>query len=778
MIRGWAFLVLLLAVLVPAVERVLVADVIPALDERLAGLQDWRPPSVVRVLDRHGAPLDEFSLVRRVWVPLDALPDAVWQAVVASEDSRYFEHVGVDPVGILRAAWVNLQAGRIVEGGSTLTQQLVKNLVVGSERSYGRKLEEALLAWRLDRTLGKRRVLELYLNYVYLGSGNYGVEAAARDYFGHPAAALDAAEAALLAGLIPAPSAYSPRRNPVLAASRRGMVLDRMVTTGVLDAASAAAAKEEPVDPPRRETGREVGTAYITAVRREVRRLLGDQLPFEVGLTVHTPYDPALQAIAEEAVRKAAAAVERRQGPRRSGRVLAKGAAVDAFLAEGRGLPRAGDELVRPSAGACFPAVHLEGDALRAGPFRYRMVGEAWRGPVWDPDDEAPRRTLGQALERGELLEVCLRADGLVEPAPRPWAEGAAVVLDTETAEVVALVGGRQVALEGFLRATQARRQAGSSFKPYVYATALAAGRGLLDTVVDAPIALPSGNGGTWSPQNYSGGFRGALPLRSAFAASLNTVAVRLILSTGAQRVATLAQRAGIRSTLRVDPTLALGSSEVTVLEHTAALAGIVRGGVPRAPVFVRALEDMLGRPVGTAGARVNLPGVDLVLPGEPGVRFLEAGAAWETVELMLATVQEGTGRAARRADEERGGKTGTSSDYTDAWFVGFTPTHTLSVWLGQDSNQTLGPGETGGRAALPAWIQIADALPPGPASLPRPPEVVPVPSADRWLSVRPSHVGRDVLVVPGLSPRVPLPAFPTPVPAACPPVAAEEGAP
>jgi penicillin-binding protein 1A len=749
---GWVTLVLG-ALLLPGVDHRVDAELVPWLDSRLAGLDTWRPPTQVRLMDAEGRPFDAFALVRRTWVDLEDLPDVAWQAVVASEDRRFFDHGGVDALGILRAAWVNLAAGEIREGGSTLTQQLVKNAIVGSERSYARKLDEALLAWRLEQRLPKHRILELYLNLVYLGSGNYGIEEASRDYFGIPAAELQPGQAALLAGLVPAPSRYSPRRSDDEARRRRRLVLDAMVEEGFLDPLDAQIAKREPIEPPRRGGGGDVGTAFRTHARREVRRLLGDELPFQAGLTVHTAYRPEVQGAAEAAIREAAVAVEGRQGHPGALRTLdARGIQAFVEVTSARSAPRPG---------ACVEAVHLGQGRLAVGSLRLRFDDPTWSRRVWNPDPEVPAAPLSRIAGPGDVFEVCLRDDGTVRLADAPWVEGAAAVVRLHDGALVAVVGGRDMPLEGFHRATQALRQAGSSFKPYVYAAALEAGWTQVDTVLDAPLSLPAGGGRTWSPQNYDGGFAGRVSMRTAFARSLNTVAVRLALDVGVDPIVDLARRAGVSAPLRRDLTVALGSSEVSVLDQAVGLATIARGGVPVEPVVALRLVDVRGREVGVAGQPVELPGLDLRLPGRPGPPAMRPATAWQMVELLRGVVEDGTARRAWVPGFERGGKTGTTSGYADAWFVGFTARHAVVTWVGRDDRRHLGHGETGGRTALPAWMSIVDALdePEGERLAP-PADVLHLPWEGRWVGLPADAVPAELLPLddPG---DAPLPTFP-----------------
>lgn len=738
----------------------------PALDAQLEGMETWRPPTTCRVLDRHGDVIDEFALVRRTWVPIDTLPDMVWQAVVSAEDRRFFEHNGVDLAGILRAALVNLQAGAIREGGSTLTQQVVKNAIVGGERSYRRKLEEALLAWRLEQRLDKRTILELYLNFVYFGSGNYGVEAAAKDYFGIPASELDAGQSALLAGLIPAPSRYSPRRDEEAAARRRSLVLDGMARDGFLEPDEADAAKMGPIDPPYRLRGlASEGASYLTSIRREVRRLLGSELPHQAGLRIHTPHDVDVQAAAEVALDLAAQAVEKRQGhfgPIDS--IPWTAVALTAFLEAGEGLTKDEHGVFQPPRdGACLPAVLTSATRaqLKAGPFRWTLEPRsAWRR-LRTADPEVPAEPLVTSGRRGQVFEICTVDATTARLDERPWVEGAAVVLENDTGRVVALVGGRQMELEGFNRATQARRQPGSSFKPYVYAAALENGRTQIDSVLDAPLSFGSGRG-RWAPRNSNGRYLGPVPMRRALALSINTVAVRLGMEVGPAGIRDMARRAGVRARLRDDLTLSLGSSEVSVMDQAVGFSTFARMGRAGGAVFIDRLVDVRGHEVGRAGGPVVVDGQEMAqLPGTSTEQVIPPWVAWQVVEMLQGVVQTGTGYRAKKDGEQRGGKTGTSSASVDAWFVGLTPTHTVAVWMGVDDRSSLGRGESGGRAALPAWVDIVAALPSTQGQrFPIPDDVVQVPWHGEWIGVPAHNVPPAVLSVqhPGLAPLADFP--------------------
>lgn len=713
--------------------------ILSTLPDDLSAYRDWRPNTTVEVFGADGQKVDAFYVERRYWVELGDLPDHVWQAFLAAEDRRFFEHPGVDLFGVLRAARSNMSGGQ-VQGGSTLTQQLVKNLLVGKARSYERKLKEAVLAYRLERELSKYEVLQLYLNYVYLGNGNYGVEAAARDYFAVSASELDPAQAATLAGLVPAPSRYSPRRDPDLARWRRAYVLRRMVEDGYVDPIDAIDHLDAPVALPPRAVAADRGpaTAHVTMVRREVRRLLGDELPYAEGLHVHTPYDDDVQRAADAAIRAAVNAHRDRQGPK----------VVVGQLGEADAAVWTGEPLADGECGRALVDGRRDLNALRVGGEVLPLAAEDRMHPVY-VDGVQPPRPVSQQVRGHDLLAVC-RSGERLRLDRAAWAEGAAVVVENATGRVVALVGGTTVGLEGFVRATQARRQPGSSFKPYVYAAALARGRSQLDVVQDAPILLPAGGGTSWSPKNYGGGYAGPTTLRRALASSLNTVAVRLALEVGPSEVARMARALGVRTPIRTDITIALGSSEVTPLDQAMAYATLARLGVPVEPVWVDRLVDIHGAEIGARGGPIVVDGQQVAtLPGAPLPQVLDPGVAYTVLDMMTEVVRSGTARRAWSEDQQRAGKTGTTNDFLDAWFVGMVPSHTIAVWIGTDGTTTLGDKETGGKAALPAWIEIAAALPPGPARFPVPDEAMLLPHDGQWIGVARGQVPDRALSVP-----------------------------
>jgi membrane carboxypeptidase/penicillin-binding protein len=427
-------------------------------------------------------------------------------------------------------------------------------------------------------------------------------------------------------------------------------------------------------------------------------------MPFKRGFTVQTPLRQDLQATAMEAVSAATRAHLERQGT----------------------LGVIGTAATPPPApdAPCFRA-----RATVAGKIVSVEAGsERWT--LANPDalvttDLGPR-PLRSTLIPDALLRVCRGDDpSVVSLAVEPWSQAAAIVIHSATGEVVAVSGGSNVRLEGFDRATQARRQPGSSFKPYVYAAVMRDGMTQLDTVTDSPISLPAGGGKIWAPKNYGGGFAGSMTLRSALARSINTIAVRMTLQAGVGTVTGIARDLGVRTPLRQDPTVALGSSEVTPLDQALGYAALVRGGVPTDPVWIHSVQTIEEGPEARAGEVLRLGNDAVTLPGGPKARVLPPEVAYQVVDMMREVVRSGTARKARVDGLDRGGKTGTTNGFVDAWFVGFTANHVIAVWVGTDGTRTLGDKETGGRAALPAWMTLADALnEPVGATVPAPPDV------------------------------------------------------
>ena len=711
-------------------ERTLLADL-----PDIFRVEDYAPPLTTRVVDREGRIIGEFFEQRRTLVSREAIPEIVKQAFVAGEDDQFYHHRGVDYVSILRAAWVNLRAGgQIKQGASTITQQTVKALLLSPERSFRRKIRELILARRLEQRLSKDEILYLYLNQIYFGHGAYGIGEAARTYFGKPVSQLTVSEAALLAGLPQRPSSYSPFRNPEAAETRRRYVLRRMYEEGYI---SESAFEEALAEPPTLRAAApaedsEVAAYFTEEVRRTLTERLGGERLRTGGLRIETTLDLDLQRAAVEALRRGLVAHDRRRGYRGPQRRVApeQRKAVLAELTERNGLTAGGgpaalaDASDRVLEGLVLEVSRLGGTArvafapgvegrVRLETVRWARRPDPKRLPhpvrsidrVFAPGDVASFRVIGG--DAGGLPEVTLEQE--------PAVEGAVLAYDVEAGEVLALVGGYRFERSEFNRATQARRQPGSAFKPLVYAAALEAGFTPASIVVDRPVVYED-----WRPENYGRKFLGRLTLREALARSVNNATIHLAREVGVGRVVDLAQRLGIASPLDRDLSLALGATEVHLAELTRAYAGFARGGRRLDPVFIRRVLDRNGEVV-----LENLPLLEdpPAIP-EAALPFqqahpelggaLEADRVMRPVDAFLVTSllravvadPRGTGRGARTLGPGIVGKTGTTNEQADAWFVGYSPRIATGVWVGYDRKQVLGRGETGGRAALPIWVE------------------------------------------------------------------------
>jgi penicillin-binding protein 1A len=561
-------------------------------------LRGFRPSEGSRVLDRHGNPLGRLAYVRRINVPLERVPRHVRGAFIAAEDRRFYYHGGIDWRSAGRALVRNFRSLAVREGFSTITMQVVRSAFLphlSQQRSLRRKLIEIELARRLERALPKQRILELYLNVIYLGNGTYGVEAASRDLFGKSVGALTVGEAALLAGLARGPSIYSPRRHPDRARGRRGVVLAQMAGEGYLDAGRAERAGKEPIRlaasgwRPRRDLSQ-----ALDPVRAVVDSLLGDQIEIAGDVVVHTTLDAGAQRAAERAVGDRAAAIERGAG----------------------------------------------------------------------------------AANRPEGPEL----------------QGALVAVDPRNGEIRALIGGRRFVQRGFNRALGARRQPGSAFKPFVYAAALTDGYTPASLVDDSPVEIIDGSR-VWRPVNFGGEYAGTITLRRALMTSANAATVRLSRAVGERRVAALARKAGLRGALDPMPSLALGAVEVTPLELVMAYTPFANGGYRVQPSLVRRIELADGTELWRA-------------PDPKPSRVLGEAEAFQITSMLRSVVDEGTGRVVRELGV-RGpvaGKTGTTNNGADIWFVGYTPTVVAAVWFGYDAPRAIAPNASGGRLAAPAW--------------------------------------------------------------------------
>ena len=560
----------------------------------ISSLSNYTPSLTTTIMDKEGRILDRVFKENRYLVAIDKLPELLPKAFIAAEDARFFEHRGVDFLSILRAFITNLRKGGMVQGGSTITQQVTRSLLLSPEKTYSRKIKEAILAYRIDANLSKDQILYLYLNQIYLGEGAYGVEAGALTYFGKHVWELSLAEITMLAGLPQAPSRYSPLKHYDSAKKRQAYVLNRMADEGFITPAEAQQAYDKillwaPV--PQSSPDYEYFLQYI---HQYVGKKYGEELLFSGGLTIYTTLDPTMQDAAVFAVQKG-------------------------------------------------------------------------------------------------IEELTKRHNKGINPEP---AQAALLCMEVTTGAVRAMAGGTSFSKSQFNRALQARRQPGSAFKPIIYATALEREISPMAIIMDEPITLPSGvPGEVWTPQNYDGKFNGPTSLRTALIQSRNIVTIKLLQQVGINRVVKMAKRLGIHSHLITNLSLALGSSEVSLLELTAAYAAMANQGNYVEPLFITRIVDRTGKVI-----EENRP--------EPRPA-LDSRTAYQMTSILQDVIQEGTGKGARGLDLPAAGKTGTTDKNMDAWFIGYTPMIATGVWVGYDKKASLGKDETGGKAAVPIWLDF-----------------------------------------------------------------------
>jgi penicillin-binding protein 1A len=686
----------------------------------VADLQNYQAPQVTRVLARDGTVLAEVFTQRRTVIPIASVPAHVKLAVLAAEDAGFYEHQGLNYWGIARAMLVNLRAHGTRQGGSTITQQVVKNLLLAThERTLARKIREALLARRLEQQLGKDEILELYLNHIYLGRGRYGIEEAARDDFGKSARDLTIAQAALIAGRIANPRDYHPRASVGAAGGRRAYVLDQMHAKGFLNDAQWAAAKDEPIVlAPAVEASSELAPEAVEMAKAVLYRIEPEQARLG-GFVVTTSIDPKLQAAARRGVREALGAYDKRRG-------LQGGLKLTPMVADKKGKASPPHDALAPFEGAPVFEQHrvLVGVAVgaddAAGTFDVR-VGDAV-GTVrladfarYDPGGLSPSAFAPAGCRlRVSLLEPA-RPDAKVALRLELGPEGALIAIDVRTRQILALVGSYEGQAGALDRATQSRRQPGSTFKPIVYSYALHSRRYTLASLVDPSPDIFEGG---YRPSNFEGWQgRDPLRLREALANSVNVAAVRVLRDVGPPNVVAWARALGIESPMKPDLSLALGSYEVRPIELAGAYTTFAAGGTyDEARLILRI--------VGPDGKDVALP------EPPPARRVLDDAEAYLVTSMLTSVIDHGTGARAKSLGRPLAGKTGTSNGPKDTWFAGYSADLAAVVWIGYDDGRMLGGSEQGAVTALPAWMTFMKAAHEGKprADFPRPPGVVTVP--------------------------------------------------
>ncbi len=690
-------------------------------------LADYEPPVVTHIHAGDGTLLTEFAIEKRLFVPIDVVPEGLIQAFLSAEDKNFYDHHGLDYLGVMRAMITNVQhavSGRRMVGASTITQQVAKNFLLTNEVSIERKIKEAILALRIERAFSKDRILELYLNEIYLGAGAYGVASAALVYFNKALDELSLPEMAYLAALPKAPNNYHPVRNAEAAIGRRNWVLARMAANGFIEEAVALQAQAAPLIPQAMARASVFRADYfLEEVRRQIQRQYGDRGLYQSGLTVHTTLQPRLQAIAERALRDGLIAYDRRHGWRGP---LKRLAVADGWQ---QALAAIKQPLPIPDWRLAL-VLDVEDDAARLG---FADGGEGvlelqvldWaRKPLADSRVGPPPSRVQQVVRAGDVVIVAPTKTAEDEPAADlptydlqqiPELGGALVAIDPHTGRVLAMAGGFDFNVSEFNRATQAQRQPGSAFKPFVYAAALDAGYTPSTLVLDAPFAMDQGEGqGIWAPRNSSNRFYGPSTLRLGLELSRNLMTVRLAMATGMDRIANYARRFGITPDLGQTLAMALGAGETTPLKLTAAYAMLVNGGKEITPSLIDRIQDRRGQIVYRHDPRPcqacqNVEWQGQAPPRLPDLRdtVVDPRTAYQVVHMLEGVIERGTGRRIRDLDRPLAGKTGTTNEGQDAWFVGFSPDLVVGVYAGFDQPRPLGPREEGASVAAPIFKQF-----------------------------------------------------------------------
>jgi penicillin-binding protein 1A len=658
---------------------------------RVESVVDFTPSLITQIRGNNGEVFATFARERRVMLQEGDIPPLLANAVISVEDSNFRRHGGVDALAILRAQVANLRAGRIEEGASTLTMQLARRLFLNPERTWRRKVEEAFLAVELEKRFTKQQILTLYLNLVNLGHGNYGAEAAARFYFNKSVGELTLPEAATLAGIIQRPTSYSPYRHPALVEERRNKVLRRMLDEGYIDRKQFGQAVATPLLVVNHAPQDRLGAYFAEEVRKHLDAAYGTTQVVEGGLQVRTTLDPRIQREAEEQLRAGLLALDHRKGWRGPLTSLKGSDLATQILPSWTGNPPEPDRWVQGivvTSGPRSAEVRIEQRSYTLAP-----AGIAWThrdrpSDLLKPGDVAWFR-LSEPAKEGEEPRLMLEQE--------PQLEGAVVVLESATGAIRAMVGGWDFDRNKFDRATQAHRQVGSAFKPFVYGAALEMGFTPADTVFDAPTAFLGADAQlSYTPRNYYRKYYGIITLRRALELSVNVASVKLLDMIGVERVIDFARRCGIQSDLPPYPSLALGTADLTPLEMAAGYAAIANHGTYVAPYMIDSVTAADGR---------------LLERHQPNTRAaMDPQVAYVLSHMLEGVVDRGTGAKLAGLDLDLAGKTGTTDDYSDAWFIGFSPRYTLLSWVGYDVKRSIGRNMTGAEAALPIWKGLAEA--------------------------------------------------------------------
>lgn len=658
---------------------------LPQMDD----LARYRPNTTTELLDVHGRPFGSFSLERRVVVPYAEFPPVLREAIISIEDKSFESNWGVNLLRAVAAAYRDLHASGRAQGASTLTMQLARNLFLSSQKTYGRKLQEIFLSMQIERRFTKQQIFSLYANQIYLGHGTYGFEAGSEFFFSKHVKDLTLPEAALLAALPKGPEAYSPLKYPDRALRRRNLVLSEMLEDRKITPAQANMAKAAPLGLHIETPANSVAPYFVEEVRRQLEKEYGVEEVHGAGLKVYTTLDLDLQTVANKAVLDGTAAYERRHKWKgRLQNVAAAAGGIEAYrhpdwtqtIAPGAYVHALVLDVSKNDA-----AVKVGGQTADLGPADFAWTQFTRADAFLKPGDVVYVRV--EAARADGTLHLSLQQDS--------GAQASLMALDNSNGEVLAMVGGRDFALSQFNRATQAQRQVGSSFKPYVYTTAMEAGAKPTDIVVDGPTSFPTPSG-WYTPHNYEGDYKGAMTLLSAFAESRNIPALKLANKVGIRKVIETAHRFGITSNLPAFLPVAIGAADITLAEQVGAYSVFPNDGLRIEPHTIRKVTQADGLALPEKAPQVT--------------EVISVETARTMMQLLEAVTRYGTGAAAAQLKHPLGGKTGTTNNYTDAWFVGFSPSVTCGTWIGFDNRETLGEKETGAKAALPMWMDFMKA--------------------------------------------------------------------
>ena len=670
----------------------------------ISELENLKPKLITTVYGASGEPLKEFAEQRRIEVPYEQIPDILIKAIVATEDNRYFSHSGVDYRGILRAIKDDVPRilrGQRPQGASTITQQLARSLFLHPEVSLRRKLKEAFLAREIEKQYSKRRILELYCNYFFLGDGGYGVGSAADVFFGKSVKDLELEEAALIAGIFQRPGRYSPYTNPKITLERRNHVLNRLAEEGYISKERAEAAKKTPMKVlPPRKTGGEFGAYFFEEVRKYVEKNYGTDALKTGGLRVYTTLDPTLQRYAESALRKGLRDIENQKNGWRPDKVnlLAASPEIKKTLVdkpqddlESQWLKTWGNQAVEPQ--EVYDAV-----VLSAGRMDATVRVKNFTGKMTNKDIAWTKAAaLNALIKRGDVIQVKINTvdetakEAQVSLDQHPVRNGGFLAIEPQSGQIKAMVGGYSFRGSQFNRATQAPRQTGSAIKPFLYTAAIENGFTPASVIVDEPTTfIDPWNGEPWSPRNYDRQYKGAVTVRLGLEESRNVVTAKLLYYVSPQVGVDYCRRFGITSPVYPYLALSLGSFEITLAEVVSGYSVFPAKGLRYKPYFIARIEDKDGNVL-----EETRPEAEEVLSPQ---------TAYVMTYLMQGVVREGTGAAASILNWPLAGKTGTTDKYSDAWFVGFSPTLCAGVWVGNDKQVSLGERQTGASAALPIW--------------------------------------------------------------------------